>query len=102
MDGALQFRRGKAVDAGEHGREEAFHVAGAAAVEASVSDAGLEGIAAPILSVDGHDVGVPRQHDAAGQVGADGGEQVGLGAGGVVAEARADALPAQVVAHPFD
>ena len=62
--------------------DEALHVGRAAAVEASVTDLRLERRGLPVLSVDRHDVGVPRQDDAAigaAVVGRDRGQQVGLG-----------------------
>jgi hypothetical protein len=41
----------------------------------------LERIARPVLSVDRHDIGMARQHDPAGCVRSEGGEQIGLAAG---------------------
>jgi hypothetical protein len=85
--------------------DEAFHVAGAAAVEFVAAYFGLERVAVPVLSVNRHDVGMARQHDAAvglAIVRRKGGEQIGPFTAGVVRERAFDAERAQFVAHGFD
>ena len=90
-----------------HG-EEAFHVAGAAAVEPALALVDREGIARPFLAVDRHHVGVAGEHDATLAVGRpavgrpDRGEEIRLRAGLVVHEARRDAVLREIVAHPMD
>ena len=68
------------VQLGEDHPEVALHVAGAAAIELAVAHLCIERIAAPVLAVHRHHVGVPGEHDAAGArpIGrGDGGQQVG-------------------------
>jgi hypothetical protein len=90
-------------DVGEASGDEALHVAGAAAVEVAVFLLGeVPGIGRPGLAVDRHDIGVARQHDAAFAVGADRGEEVGLGALGVGHEGAFDAEIGEVVADVVD
>ena len=90
-------------DVGEAGGDEALHVAGAAAVELAVAfSVSVPGIGRPGLAVDRHDVGVARQHDAAFAVGADRGEEVGLGALCVGHQRAVDAEIGEVVADIVD
>ncbi len=79
---------------GQAGGDEAFHVAGAAAVEVAVGLlCELPRIGRPGLAVDRHDVGVTRQHDAALDLRTDRGEEVGLGALCVGHQCAFDAVP---------
>ena len=50
---------------GEHAGEVAFHVGGAAAVEAVALGRQAEGVARPVLPLDGHHVGMAGEQDAA-------------------------------------
>ena len=83
-------------------RKEALHVAGATAEETILARREFEGIAGPGLAVDRHHVGVARQHDAAGNGGADGGEQVGLAVGLVVDAEMRNAPAVEIVLDEFD
>ncbi len=65
MDRALEPGRLEDGDHRQRDGVEALHVAGAAPVEASVDFAQAEGIAAPDLPLDRHDVGVAGEDDAA-------------------------------------
>ena len=85
----------------QHHADEAFHVAGATAEEAAVANVGLERIGAPGLPVDRHHIGMPRKDHTTGSF-AERGEQVGLGALGVVAAPDARAVARQVGLGPVD
>ena len=85
--------------------DEALHVCGAAPVEPAVTDLGGERLAVPVLSVDGHDVGVPGQdHPAVGAAvcGRDRGEQVGLGPVLVGQDLRREAVPSHLGGDEVD
>lgn len=87
MDRFLQPGTGQFGQPGEDDPDERLHVAGAAPVELALTHRRFERFAAPFLPVHRHHVGVPGEHDAAGGgsiVGGDGGQQVGLGALGVM------------------
>jgi hypothetical protein len=84
---------------------ETLHVAAAAAVQEAVFLDQLERVRAPVLAVHRHHVGVARQDDAAllvAVLGRQGGEEVGLGALGVVRQPRIDALALEPVTDGFD
>src|SRR5882724_1185954 len=95
--GGLEFRHQRQRDG-----KEALHVGGAAAIEAVVVLDDGEGIALPGLAGHGHDVGVAGEHDAAGNVRSDGGEQVGLLAVRVEGQPAVDAEILEVVADVMD
>src|SRR5690606_20409244 len=79
---------------GQGAGDERLHVAGAAAVDIAVADAGPERVDGPRLALDRHHVGVAGQDEAAVGFGAERGEQVGLVAVCVVSQfgAGAEAL----------
>ncbi|KAG1248014.1 hypothetical protein G6F65_019854 [Rhizopus arrhizus] len=84
---------------------EPLHVAAAAPIEQPVFLDELERVRAPVLAIHGHHVGVARQDDAALLVAVlrrQSGEQVGLGALGVVRQPRIDALAFEPIADGFD
>ena len=60
-----------------------LHIAGAAAKQAAVMFNDAEGVGIPWLSIYGHNVGVAREHDAAGLIRANGGVEIRLAAVGV-------------------
>ncbi|MCY1444563.1 hypothetical protein D9M71_610410 [compost metagenome] len=64
----------------QHRCDEAFHVSRATAIQAPVALTQDKRLDRPGLAVHGHHIGVPGQHHAANVLGADGSEQVGLGA----------------------
>ena len=76
----MSERRQKSGTGREHAGEKALHVGGAAAVELAVALGDDERIGCPWLAVDGHDVGMARERDAAHMRGADGGVKSGLAA----------------------
>ena len=71
-------------------------------IEPAVALRQLEGIAGPVLAVDRHHVGVAREHDAARDVRADGGEEIGLLARLVVDPEMRNAPAVEIVLDEFD
>ena len=102
VDGRLERQALKLRDQRQHGRDEALHVRGAAAVEPLVALGADERIARPVLAIHRHHVGMSGQHDPGHLRRADGGEQVGFGAGVVEDQIRDDAQPVEVVPHELD
>ncbi len=86
----------------QRGGGEGLHVGGPAAIDAAVLLGQRPGIGRPGLAVDRHHVGVARQDHAAIRVRPDRGEQIRLGAVGVVHEVRAHAVIGEIRRHPFD
>jgi len=90
----------------EADRAEALHVGDAAPVQAIAGERRFERIRVPRLSVDGHDIGMARQHDAASRRVAVArrkrGEQVRLAPIIVERERRRCAERFEVAPHPFD
>ena len=82
--------------------EEAFHVGGAAAIETASFSPHGKWIALPILAFHRHHVGVARQDHAAGLIGADGGDQIGLGAIGRYLRLGDDAVAGQIIGDMID
>ena len=81
MHRAAQLLAGKMRGHRHGGGDEALHVAGAAPEEMAVAFDHPVGVAGPVLVFDRNDIGMARQHDAAGFIGTDPGQQVGLGPG---------------------
>ena len=90
MKGALEAAFEEFRHKRERDGDEALHVAGAAAVNPAVPLDHLERVGTPRLAVNGNDIRVARQDDAAIALVAQGREQVGLAAAGVVAERTRD------------
>ena len=86
----------------QHAGHEPLHVGGTPPVDAVVDAGGGERRRRPVVGVDGHDVAVAGQHDPTVDHRADRGEQVGLGAGGVVAESDVGGHAVEAVDHPGD
>jgi hypothetical protein len=90
----------------EPGRREALHVGDAAADDAVADHRRLERIGVPRLPVHGHDVGVPRQHDASGRRVAvarrQRREEVRLSPVVVERERALRAVRFEIAAHPVD
>ncbi|CUJ13090.1 Uncharacterised protein [Achromobacter kerstersii] len=85
--------------------DETLHVARAAAIQQAVFFDELERVRGPILAIHGHHVSVARQNDTALLVAVlrrQRGEQVGLGALGIVRQPRIDALALEPIADGFD
>ena len=80
----------------------AFHVGHASPIELVTDYGGLEGVGVPGLALDGHDVGVTRQHQARPAPAADGGEQVSFFTRRVVGQPRGHPQAGQIVARPLD
>ena len=83
-------------------RDEALHVDGASTIGPPVRDMQREGIPAPGLPLDRHDIGVAGQHDAAAVLRADGGEQRRLVARLVGEAGRGDAPAGEIVLDEVD
>ena len=64
FQGLAQVGLGRAFRGRQHGGDIAFHVGGATTIEAILFAGEAEGIAGPVLTVDGHHIGVGGQHDA--------------------------------------
>ena len=102
MDRPLERRL---LDLGQHAEPdgvERLHVAGAAAVVLAVLERERPRIGVPRLAVDRHDVGMAAQHHAVLHVGADGGEQVGLGAVLARHQLGLDAVPLEITLNVLD
>ena len=98
MQGHAQLRLSHARQQPERDGEEPLHIADAAAVGASTLHAQGERVAGPVLTGDGHDVGVAGEDEpaASGAVrGGDGDEEVGAGAVLVVGAHAAVAVAAE-------
>ncbi|CFT91534.1 Uncharacterised protein [Bordetella pertussis] len=101
LAGHLQERRHQ----GQRRGDEALHVARTPPVQPPLLFAQGERVGGPVLSIDRHDIGMAGQHDAAllrAIAGWQRGEQIGLGALGVVRQPGLHALPAEPVPHGFD
>ena len=97
MNGPFQPGGNKPRHHGKRHRDEALHVGAAAPVEPAVAFIQHEGIAGPVLAIDRHHVGVARKHRAPGDGGADGGQQIGLGAGLEIDARRGNAMAGEIV-----
>ena len=82
--------------------DEALHVGRAAPIHPSIALSQDEGIAVPILAVDGHRIGVTGQDDPGLFLRPDGGEEIGLASLGIEGQATGDAEAVQVIPHPID
>ena len=102
MDGHLEVAFQELRDQSQGDGQEALHVRRAAPMQAAVALHYLEGIALPVLPRHRDGVGVARQHDAAGDAGADGGDQIGFGAFGVVEELGLDPMAGEIVGTEAD
>ena len=102
MDGRFQIGCLELRHQGQGHGDEALHVTGAAAIEPAVPLGEFKGIAGPCLAVDRHHVGMARQHNAAGDIGADGGEEIGF-LSRLIIDAEMRNVPAvEIVFDKFD
>ena len=86
----------------QHAGDEALHVGCTPPVDPVSTTSCLEGRRGPVGGVDGDDVGVAREHDAAVDVGTDGGEQIGPAPGLVVREDQVGAERPELVLDVSD
>src|SRR5690606_7797459 len=87
---------------GHRDGQEGFHVGGAAAIEAAVPLRHDEGVAAPALALNRHDIAVAGQDDTARYLRTDGGEKISLGAFLVHCAPAARAVRGEVAFRPVD
>jgi len=87
---------------GQQDAEEGLHIGGAAAEEPSVMLGQQPGIAVPVLTIDGHHVGMAGKGDAGLVAGPEGGVEIGLAPGFVMHETAMDAETRKMVGDEVD
>ena len=102
MDRPGQRRLRHALGIGEADGEEALHVAGAAPIEPPVALGHGERVARPVLAIDGHDIGMPREDETGLILRADTGPQIGLLSGLVIDPLEGEAVRGEEALDPVD